>query len=77
MSEENHTQPSCFTFEAYVPEYVADDGTPMMHNVRHQVHSKETTLASLLEAFENFLRGAGYAAQLRDKYIDLVDIEKV
>ena len=59
-----------------MPQYVADDGTPMMHNVRHQVQSKETTLASLLEAFENFLRGAGYAAQLRSKYIDLVDIEK-
>ncbi len=59
-----------------MPQYVADDGTPMMHNVRHQVQSRDTTLASLLEAFENFLRGAGYAAQLREKYIDLVDIEK-
>jgi hypothetical protein len=73
---ETHTQPSCFTFEAYVPEYVADDGTPMMHNVRHQVQSRDMTLGALLEAFENFLRGAGYAAQLRTKYIDLVDIER-
>jgi hypothetical protein len=73
---EAHTQPSCFTFEAYVPEFVADDGTPMIHNIRHQVQSRETTLVSLLEAFENFLRGAGYDAPLRGKYIDLVDIEK-
>lgn len=65
------SQPACYTFEAYVPAYVAEDGTPMMHNVRHQVTSREVTLPSLLEAFENFLRGSGYAAQLEGNYVTI------
>ena len=63
------SQPACYTFEAYVPSYVAEDGTPMMHSVRNQITSREVTLASLLEAFENFLRASGYAAQLEGNHI--------
>lgn len=54
---------ACFTFEAYVPYYVTADRVTMMHNVRHQVQQvkgEALTRAALLEAFEHFLRGAGF-----------------
>ena len=53
---------ACFTFEAYVPYCVTADGVTMMHNIRHQVQQvkgEALTRAALMQAFEQFLRGAG------------------
>ena len=50
---------SCFTFEAYVPSHTTSDGVVMMHNIRHQVQGGGLTRVALLQAFEQFLRGAG------------------
>lgn len=53
---------SCFTFEAYVPSHTTPDGVVMMHNIRHQVQGEGLTRVALLQAFEQFLRGAGIDA---------------
>ncbi len=50
---------SCFTFEAYVPSHTTADGVVMMQNIRHLVQGEGLTRVALLQAFEQFLRGAG------------------
>jgi len=55
----NASKAACFTFEAYVPSHTTADGVTMMHNVRHQVQGEGLTRTALIQAFEQFLRGAG------------------